>query len=259
MKNEPKHWMTGSSREEYHLSSRNPGAFKNNKSAHLVHYDPHVQDMVRHAPLRAKDLSRFPLPDRLPVDMGLGEAILRRTSGRDFSQVPLRGEQLSTLLYMANAVSPAPGNPHRRNAPNSGNLGSVEVFPIIMNVDGLQPGIYHFDTVAHDLALVQPGNFRTWLRERVFYQIEFPEAAAVFVLTSAIGRLAAKYGQRGYRLGLLDVGHVSENVYLVGTALGLQVCASAGFIDEELDAALGIDGLDMATMLVLMVGRSNER
>ena len=252
-------WSGGNPLEEYHVASRSSGALKNNRSAHLVHYQPHVQELVRHAPLRMNAQTRLSLPERMQVNAGLGEVILRRISGRDFSREPLRGEQLYTLLYMANAVSPGPSNPLRRNVPSAGNLGSVEVFPIIMNVDGLQPGIYHFDTVAHDLALLRPGDFRTWLRERVFYQLEFPEAAMVFVLTSAIGRLAAKYGQRAYRLGLLDVGHVSENIYLVGTALDLQICASAGFIDEELDAALGIDGLDVASMLVLMVGRGTER
>jgi nitroreductase len=68
-------------------------------------------------------------------------------------------------------------------------------------------------------------------------------------------RLQTKYGIRGYRFALLDVGHVSQNIYLVGTALGVQVCASAGFIDDTVDQALGLDGLDTASMLVVLVGR----
>ena len=63
-----------------------------------------------------------------------------------------------------------------------------------------------------------------------------------------------KYSLRGYRFGLLDVGHVSQNLYLVASALGLQVCATAGFIDDVLDSALGLDGLDVASMLMVLVG-----
>jgi SagB-type dehydrogenase family enzyme len=74
------------------------------------------------------------------------------------------------------------------------------------------------------------------------------------VLTAAVGRLAAKYGPRAYRLALLDVGHVSQNIHLVATAIGLNVCATAGFIDDELDGALGLDGIDVATMLTVLVG-----
>ena len=54
---------------------------------------------------------------------------------------------------------------------------------------------------------------------------------------------------------MLDVGHVSQNLYLVATAMGLQVCATAGFIDDAVDAALGLDDLDAASMLVVLVGR----
>lgn len=83
-------------------------------------------------------------------------------------------------------------------------------------------------------------------------------AAVALVLTSAIGRLQAKYGTRGYRFGLFDVGHVSEDIYLAGTGLGLQVCATAGFIDEEVDRTLGLDGLERATMLVLLIGPASS-
>ena len=127
---------------------------------------------------------------------------------------------------------------------------------MVLDVEGLDPGMYHYDSVRHDLALLRPGDFRDWLREVVLFQLEFPEAAAALVLTGAIGRLRAKYGLRGYRFALLDAGHVSENIYLVATALGLQVSATAGFIDDEMDAALGLDGLDTATTLVLLVGPS---
>jgi SagB-type dehydrogenase family enzyme len=240
--------------EEYHVASRNQSAFKNNHRAHQVHYEPHIQELVRGAPLRLDAAERFVLPRPSPVSMSLEEAILSRSSGRRFAPRPLAAADLAALLHLANGMRPSAQGEPRRNAPSSGNLGSVEIFPIVLDVAGIDPGIYHFDTVAHELAQLTPGSFRAWLRERVFYQLEFAEAAVALVLTSAIGRLAVKYGQRAYRLSMLDVGHVSENIYLVGTALGLEACATAGFIDDELDAALGLDGVDAASMLVLLIG-----
>jgi SagB-type dehydrogenase family enzyme len=194
--------------------------------------------------------------------MPLGEAIARRHSGRVYGTAPIPGRQLATLLTSASGVRKSPDGLHRptisRNVTNAGNLGSVDVYPIVQRVDGVSPGIYHFDTVAHDLALITPGQFSDWLREVVFFQEEFADGAVVLILTSAIGRLTAKYGPRGYRFALFDVGHVSQNIYLIATALGLQVCATAGFVDEAFNAALDLDGLDECASLALVLGTTPD-
>jgi SagB-type dehydrogenase family enzyme len=193
--------------------------------------------------------------------MPLAQAIVRRSSGRDFGPRALTAEQLATLLYLGNGVQPAAEDgagfkPRGRNAANAGGLGSVEIFPIVLNVADVTPGVYHFDSVRHDLARLHSGAFGTWLRERVLHQVEFAGAAVALVLTSAFGRLRAKYGERCLRFGFLDAGHVSENIYLVGTGLGLPVCATAGFVDAELDETLGLDGLEVAPVLILLAGTS---
>ncbi|HNB21307.1 MAG TPA: nitroreductase family protein, partial [Candidatus Melainabacteria bacterium] len=86
-------------------------------------------------------------------------------------------------------------------------------------------------------------------------QAELSEASALIFLASNQGRLRSKYGPRAYRLGLLDAGHVSENIYLVSAALDLAVTATGGFIDDELNNALGLDGIDDCVVLVLAVGK----
>ena len=255
-------YRMGTLAEEYHLASRNPVAFKHLVRGHLVHYTEKNQKLMAEAPLRLTELPRTPLPDsRVKAALPLDDAITRRVSSRRFGNSPLRRDELAALLQLGNSVRSVEHQDgtvsYRRNVPNSGNLGSVEVYPIIMNVEAVMPGIYHFDSVSQDLARLHTGDFATWLRQQVFFQVEFSQPAVALVLAAAIGRLAAKYGLRGYRLGLLDTGHVSQNIYLVATALGLSVCATAGFIDDELDAAIGVDGLESASMLVLLVGRSD--
>lgn len=246
--------------DEFHVASRNARAYKRMYSAHDVHYAPHVQKLVAEAPLHLDDgYPRLQLPELAPVTMNLGTAIRKRASRRGFAAGPLPLAELSALLSLGNGVESTHelgGRPvsYHRAAANSGGLGSVEVYPIVLDVEGVEPGIHHYDSVRHELALLRPGDFRDWLREVVFFQLEFAQAAAALVLTGAIGRLREKYGPRGYRFALLDAGHVSENIYLVATALDLQVSATAGFIDDEMDAALGVDGLETATTLVLLVG-----
>lgn len=247
--------------EEYQVATRNPSYSKRFYKAHETHYAPWVQRLVTDAPLHIEGTPRIALPEPDPslLEMPVGQAVARRHSGRVYGDSPLSTVQLATLLGTAIGVRRAGGDTDsgspRRNVTNSGNLGSVEMYPVAFNVDGVDPGIYHFDSVAYDLALIQRGMFRDWLREVVLYQLEFADAAVALILTSAFGRLKAKYGPRGLRLGLLDVGHVSQNVYLIATALGLEVCATAGFVDEVVDSTLDLDGLDTATSLVLLIGR----
>jgi SagB-type dehydrogenase family enzyme len=250
----------GTIADEYHTATRNSSVTKRFFKAHELSYDPDMQQLASQGPLHLNDLPRVELPSpRTPIEMSLEDAITRRRSGRNFSTNAMDIEHLATLLYLANGVrhvEHAGAAVYHRNVPNAGNLGSVEIFPVVLNVDNVPPGIYHFDTLFHDLACLRGGQFDSWLKELVFFQVEFGSAAVALVLTSAVGRLQAKYGPRGYRLGVCDVGHVSQNLYLVGAGLGLEVCATAGFVDEELDQALGLDGVNTASMLVLLVGYS---
>jgi SagB-type dehydrogenase family enzyme len=246
--------------EDYHIAIRNHASTKRFYKVHEVNYSERVQTLVTEAPLRL-DGPVVPLPpaDMALLDLPLGDAIVRRRSERSYGARPLSSVELATLLTLANGVREAQRLSattvaYRRYVTSSGNLGSVEIYPVVMRVEGLDPGIYHFDTVGHHLAQITPGYFASWLKEAVLFQLEFAGAALALVLTSAFGRLKAKYGPRGYKLGLLDVGHVSQNVYLIATALGLNVCSTAGYVDERLDAALGLDGLDTATSLVMAVG-----
>ncbi len=245
---------------EFHVASRNQAAYKRFYKAHDIHYEPSIRELVTDAPLEFSGRRRVELPRADDsVEGSVLSTIKARGSGRAFSSDPLAPSTLSTVLRHSNAVmnsaQTSDGAFYRRAAANSGDLGSVEIFPVVLNVAGVDPGIYHFDSVRHDLAEVRAGHFGDWLREFVLFQTELSTAAVALVLTAAVGRLQAKYGIRGYRFALLDVGHVSENIYLVATALGLQVCASAGFIDDLVDDALELDGVETASMLFVLLGR----
>ncbi|MGH7071677.1 MAG: SagB/ThcOx family dehydrogenase [Acetobacteraceae bacterium] len=244
------------------MAIRNPSHSKRFFKAHETHYAPWVQRLVEDAPLHLDTgvRQRLPEPDYGLLKMPLGRALAIRHSGRVYGDEPVSAVVLATLLSAALGVRRQTGGGHgvmiRRNVTNSGNLGSVEAYPIALRVAGIPPGIYHFDSAGHDLASLYRGRFATWLDECVLFQREFAKAAVAVVLTSAFGRLKAKYGPRGYKLGLIDIGHVSQNLYLVATALGLEVCATAGFVDEVLDRTLSLDGLDAATSLVVLIGNS---
>jgi SagB-type dehydrogenase family enzyme len=63
-----------------------------------------------------------------------------------------------------------------------------------------------------------------------------------------------KYGLRGYRFALLEAGHVVQNLVLAATALRLPTLPLGGWYDRRVDALVGADGLDEATVYVVLVG-----
>jgi SagB-type dehydrogenase family enzyme len=245
--------------DTYHFASRDVSVHQRIKKAYEIHYDPRIGDLVRTAPRRRARHERARVMDQcLPLSKPFDEVLDERRSRRRFDGGALPAQALATLLRRSVGVrdrgTVSKALVYDRIVPNSGNLGSVEVYPIVMNVEGTEPGLYHFDSVSYELALLKAGHFGEWLRSSVLFQVEFARAAAVLVLVSSVGTLRSKYGARSYRLAMLDVGHVSAFLYLVGAALELQVCATAGYADDELDRLVGADGLDVASMLILAVG-----
>jgi SagB-type dehydrogenase family enzyme len=128
------------------------------------------------------------------------------------------------------------------------------MYVLALNVADLEKGIYHYDVRAHGLKKIKLGDFKEWSKRMLLLQSELCDSAALIFLASNQGRLRSKYGPRAYRLGLLDAGHVSENLYLVSAALNLSVTATGGFIDDEINHSLGLDGVDDCVVLVLAVG-----
>jgi len=55
-------------------------------------------------------------------------------------------------------------------------------------------------------------------------------------------------------LRLLEAGHVGENGYLAATSMGLGACGVGAFMDDQMNALLGVDGTEDAVVYMLAVG-----
>ena len=243
---------------EYHVQTRNSVAYKYMRNEHFVHYRDDIKKVTheRSVERRGREV-KLPMAAALR-DVSFNQAMVGRASRRDFAGT-LTARELASILYYAVGIkaveSPLGGTRYNHFAASSGGMNSVDLFPIVLDVEGIDPGIYHYDVRRHVLTLVRPGDFRTWLDHELFYQTEWSRAGVVLAMTSSLGRLARKYGPRAYRLSLFDTGLVAQNIYLTASALQLKACASAGFIDDVLDEALQVDGYDVASFLTVMVGK----
>jgi SagB-type dehydrogenase family enzyme len=77
----------------------------------------------------------------------------------------------------------------------------------------------------------------------------------VFVWTALFARSKWKYRQRGYRYVYLDAGHIAQNVALAAVALGLGSCQIAAIYDDEVNALLGVDGVEESAIYLTVIGK----
>ncbi|MFD5187531.1 SagB family peptide dehydrogenase [Streptomyces sp. NPDC058357] len=210
----------------------------------------------RPQPAQAKqypDAPRVPLPpaDDTPLaGPGLDQVLRRRRTTRRFepgAQVPR--QELATLLHWVagalHTVEPSGLQPQLLKAsPSAGSLHTLEVYPVVLGVEGIEPGIYHYRAAEHLLESIAPGR-KVDADELVHWcggQSYVGDAGVVLFYTAGLERTAWKYRTgRTYRTLFMELGHFSQTAYLVGTALGLGVFFTAATRDGAVEEALGLD------------------
>lgn len=208
----------------------------------------------------------IPLPNPTPIDVRVSEAIARRRSERTYSDGVIRLETLSNLLYYSYGVTGyldivlRDGTRLRKPllaSPTAGGLQSIELFFAARKVEGLKTAIYRYNPYKHALEVI---NDAPDIWDKVIsafpghpYIIDMQKANLVFLLVAFLYRVKLKYGERGYKLALLDAGHLAQNILVVSAALGIKAVPVAGYYEDEIDALLNVDGVNV-TCLHTVVG-----
>ncbi|TNF98640.1 MAG: SagB/ThcOx family dehydrogenase [Gammaproteobacteria bacterium] len=177
-----------------------------------------------------------------------------RRSKRNYSTTPLTMVQLSQLLFAAQGSTGKSFNTLLRTSPSGGALYPFEIYPIVHNIEGLEPGIYHYDVRRHQLERLMTGDIRREITAAGLQQEMLGEAAVVFILTAIFDRSRFKYGERGLRYIYMEAGHISQNIALQATSLGLGSVPMGAFLDEAVNHLLGLDGEQEAAIYLHPVG-----
>ncbi len=80
------------------------------------------------------------------------------------------------------------------------------------------------------------------------------EAPVNLIITAIYERTTRRYGDRGIRYVHMEVGHVGENIYLQGTALGLGTVAIGAFHDNLVKDVLKLPE-EQNPLYIMPVGR----
>ncbi len=182
---------------------------------------------------------------------GTVTAIASRRSWRTYSAQPMTIEELGQVLWLSSGRLPD----GRRTHPSSGALYPVETYAVVHNVEGLEPGVYHYGIERHELHLVRAGDQRDFVVTHGLNQNFLGECGAVIYFSLIFERLRFKYGERSYRYGAIEAGHLGQNLYLAATSMGLGACAVGAYDDSAINGMLGIDGVEEVSLYLLSLGR----
>jgi SagB-type dehydrogenase family enzyme len=190
-----------------------------------------------------------------PLD--LSEAIGRRQSHRRFTGIPLTREELAFLLWATQGVrevlSPATV---LRTVPSAGCRHAFETYLCVLNVEGLQGGIYRYLPLDHALVLErQPEYLASDLVDGALGQTFCASASVTFVWTALPYRMEWRYGHAAHKVIALDAGHLCQNLYLACEAIQAGTCAIAAYRQARMDALLQVDGEDEFVIYLAPVGK----
>lgn len=173
-----------------------------------------------------------------PKEKGLAsieETLNKRRSVRDYEKGPLVLEQISQLLWAASGK-----NLYRRTAPSAGATYPLETYLAVGEVEGLEPGIYHYSFPSHSLERVKEQDIRNRLSQAALGQRMIERAPMNMIIAADYDRTTGHYGQRGIRYVHMEVGHVGQNISLQAIGLGLGTVMIGAFEDKQVKGLLGI-------------------
>jgi SagB-type dehydrogenase family enzyme len=205
------------------------------------------------------DLRSIRLAHGKQADQSFQAVVRQRRTVRSFDPLPLSFETLSWILDLSYGVTSenaqSRGLVQRyRASPSAGALYPAEIYLYARNVEQLAEGLYHYSPEDGVLAEICAGAQATAVWEACGRQDSMKEAAVTVFFTGVFERTKRKYGERGYRYVLLDVGHLAENLCLAATAADLAIMTTCGFFDDDVNRLLGVDGLDEAVVYAAFLG-----
>jgi len=207
-----------------------------------------------------KQYPRFPkikLPKKFNITL-FEKTIIERRSKREFKGEPISLSQLSKLLFFSAGITRYDKDWDKclRAYPSAGARYPLEVYLLILNVEKVENGIYHYNVKYHTLELIKKGICKKDIVKYTCNQKWIKKASVIFVITAVFRRTIMKYDERGYRYVFLDCGHLAQNIYLVATKMKLGCCAIGGFYDDKINKMIGIDGKNESAIYLIAVGKN---
>lgn len=191
-------------------------------------------------------------PRSLEENYDLAQVISQRESSRAYGASALSLETISVLLESACGLRNQDG---KRKYPSGGSLYPIDIYlslnSSLIQGEQLQGGSYRFDAESSKLYLIDE---RSVFSMPEFNHIFVPNAAGLIILAFDLERMRPKYGAFGYKLSLLEAGHIAQNLLLVMESLSLTGIPLQFYYEDVLNQLLSLTSQETSVCYAVEFG-----
>jgi len=224
--------------ERYHAATRLVPATSGKASAPA----PDPSDPAPAAEDRRDGGAGIRLPEPRRPEVSVERAIEVRRSTRRFLDEAVAPRDLAFVLEAAT------GHPALRRVPG------VELRLVVHRVEDLAPGLYGVASGGRRLRPLRTEPLADALVSACLGQEKAGSAAVGIAAVADLAGAGRARGDRAYRDLCLEAGGMAQRVYLAAEALGLSARNLAAFVDDRLNALVGVDGRRRAVVHLTMLG-----
>lgn len=169
----------------------------------------------------------FPLTtDSINYNDSLSSALTNRKSVRHFKKSTCEFAKLSQILRMSAGIKPGSFEQPliHRFYPSGGGLFTTRIYVDIRNVENIPMGLYHYNPLHDCLELIsdQIQNTEWFKLHNGSQDMETIQNSNFEIMISSKPSPALlKYGEHGWKLILMEIGHLTQNLWLSCVANGL--------------------------------------
>lgn len=205
------------------------------------------------------DLDPIPLPRELPESGMPALQAISAASVAAHAEVIPDVEKLAHVLFYSAGVTKKKSYPggeiYFRAAACAGALYPIELYVVCGDLPGLPAGVYHFNPAGFALRRLRAGDYRRTLMAASGQESSIEAAPVVLVHTAITWRSSWKYQARSYRYHFWDDGMILANTLAAATALNLPVKLVMGFVDDEVNRLVGVDGGREMSLALVPLGQ----
>ncbi|MBR0137250.1 MAG: SagB/ThcOx family dehydrogenase [Erysipelotrichaceae bacterium] len=199
--------------------------------------------------------------ENLDIDNDFLHIINSRKSHRVYTQQKVSLLELSYLLWCSQGVKGIRGKSYAtlRTVPCGGARHEFECYMAIQNIEGLKDGLYHYLPMNHCIEPLSENCTKDLITESLQQQAWASKANVVFYYSFVAYRAEWRYGILAHRMIMADAGHITENLYLASTSIGLGGCAIGSVDGRICDRMFELDSEEEYIIYAMSVGTVSEK
>jgi SagB-type dehydrogenase family enzyme len=185
--------------------------------------------------------------------------MMRRRTNREVWPEPITIPQLSECLFsglgITGFVQTETNILPLKMTPSGGARNPFEAYVWARNIEGLEPGIYHYSALDHTLGKL-PTQTNQLPGKLLANQDWANDMPAIVFLVAEIRRTTWKYNDpNAYRVVMIEAGHIAQNIMLTCTDNELTACPTAALCHSKISELLGLKNLTQTPIYALAIGK----